>query len=119
MHIGEVFTETLYHLQKLPFPIDLSSLTNIEKSICEKFGANDFSNLGNGSFLSFLISNQKLIKEMGGGVMGAGHGVEHAAVVKEKIFRIIDKLRHEFKEDEVSLVHKNFYKGLINSDAIQ
>ena len=102
--LGELFSEVLPRLKSLPFPISLSSLVNVELNIVDKFQVTHFGELGNGSFLQFVVGHDKLREVLGEGLIGAGSGAGPAlAALKEKIVRIIGELcTPELRENEVS-----------------
>ena len=102
--LGELFSEVLPRLKSLPFPISLSSLVNVELNIVDKFQVTHFGELGNGSFLQFVVGHDKLREVLEEGLMGVGTGAGPAlAALKEKIVKIIGELcTPELRESEVS-----------------
>lgn len=100
---GELVSEVRGHLLKLPSPISLTSLANLEKHVVESAGVTDFSSLCGHSFLSVIAGHEVLLSQLSGGVMGAQAGDGGAAGMrKKKMLGVVDQLGHQLKYDEVS-----------------
>lgn len=121
VHTGELVAEVNEYLLKLPSPVSLATLANLEKHVVQSTGVADFSSLCCGSFLSLVSGHEVLLSQLSGGVVGPqASGTD---MRKRKMLRIVHQLGHQLKCDEVSLiafapqyilrpVHKRCYKTL-------
>ena len=102
-HTGELVSEVQGHLLKLPSPISLATLANLENHVVESAGVADFSSLCCGSFLSLIAGHDILLSQLSGGVMGS-EAAGGDAETKKKMMRIVDQLGHQLKYDEVRIL---------------
>lgn len=90
-------------LKRTHFPVDLGSLARIEEMIVDKFGAPNFDSLGNGSFLGFVASHDQAYEALGGRLIGTNSSSSHIAGVKRKVMNIIQQLKFDKRDDQVTI----------------
>lgn len=98
---GEVIQEVISRLRRALFPIDLGSLARIEGLIVDKYGAPSFDSLGNGSFLDFVSSHERVCDAIGGRLIGTNSSHSHVSQVKKKVMRIVHQLKFDKRDDQV------------------
>ena len=91
----------LKHLKKIPYPVDLATLSRVELHTTEDFGAPAFHVLGNGSFLHFIATQPKAVEALGGQCIGSSMESQHIVRTKEKLICFISQLKGKTKDDKV------------------
>lgn len=91
--LGEIIRELLRCLQRIPFPVDLESLSRVEKELVEHFGVPQFVSLEQGSFLQFITRQPQVLKALGGQQLGSTAG---DSPFRQKLLSFI----HQLKEND-------------------
>ena len=121
MCIGEVLSEVLRQLREAPFPLDLASLVCVEQGVAANLGAthdHPFAELGQGSFLQFVLDHVELREEVGESIFmgmseatltgrGGGCSVTSRALAskkkREKVLAILAQLSKDVRKSEVCI----------------
>jgi hypothetical protein len=96
---GEVLDVVVRQLNRLPFPIDLSSLAAVERTVAEQFAAPAFQPLTNTSFLDFLVSDAQCKSCLGGSLTIGAAPMDDRR--KRKVMDIVSQLRPTERSSQV------------------
>ena len=73
--------------------MDLASLAQIEMELMDTFGVGKFSTLGQGSFLSFITKQPRVIKALGGNAIGAANDNKHSRTKRMQAVSFVKQLK--------------------------
>ena len=90
---GEILHSLLPCLKRLPFPVDLASLAQIEMELIYIFGVGKFSSLGQGPFLSFIAKQPRVIEALGGRVIGTATDSVHSRTKRMRAVSFVKQLK--------------------------
>ena len=90
----EIKEELLQHLNTVQFPVDLRSLSRTEETLTEHYGVTKFAQLGQGSFLQFIISQPQILRALGGQQIASS---EVQSTVRERVLTFIQQLKEDDK----------------------
>ena len=100
LSLGDIIRELLRCLQRIPFPVNLESLSRVEQELVEHFGVPQFGFLEQGFFLQFITRQPRVFKALGGQQLGS---TTSDSPLRQRLLSFIQQL----KEDDKVFVHSN------------
>ena len=86
--LGELTEELLRLLRRVPFPIDLETLAELELQLVNTMGSQTFHSFGHGPFLKFISSKRTVLEALGGKTIGSS-GEEQSKELEQKRTEVI------------------------------